>query len=104
MVDHRHRRTCRDLLGSGRTRRTFREIRCGPRGEGIVRIHQKQLRRGIVVTMAAGLAVPLMWALTPLTASAAVNCVVGPGVTQTATVVTGSPGNDTIDCGGTNPA
>jgi hemolysin type calcium-binding protein len=31
-------------------------------------------------------------------------CVVGPGVTQTETTVTGSPGNDTIDCGGTSPA
>jgi hypothetical protein len=30
-------------------------------------------------------------------------CVVGPGVTQTETTVTGSGGNDTIDCGGTNP-
>jgi hypothetical protein len=36
-------------------------------------------------------------------AQAAVPCVVGPGVTQTDTTVTGSPGNDTIDCGGTNP-
>jgi len=69
-----------------------------------VRIHQKQIRRGIVVTLAAALAVPVMGALAPLTAYAAVNCVVGPGVTQTDTVVTGSPGNDTIDCGGTNPA
>jgi Ca2+-binding RTX toxin-like protein len=31
-------------------------------------------------------------------------CVIGPGVTQTETTVTGSPGNDTIDCGGTTPA
>jgi Ca2+-binding RTX toxin-like protein len=31
-------------------------------------------------------------------ASAATNCVVGPGVTQTATTVTGTSGNDTIDC------
>jgi hypothetical protein len=69
-----------------------------------VRIHQKQIRRGIVVTLAAALAVPVMGALTPLTAYAAVPCVVGPGVTQTDTVVVGSFGNDTIDCGGTNPA
>src|ERR1051326_2354368 len=38
------------------------------------------------------------------TASAAVNCVVGPGVTQTATTVTGSGANDTIDCPSANPA
>lgn len=36
-------------------------------------------------------------------AQAAVPCVVGPGVTQTDTTVTGSPGNDTIDCGGASP-
>jgi hypothetical protein len=70
----------------------------------IMRFQRKQIRRGIVVTMAATLAVPVLWAVAPLTAQAAVNCVVGPGVTQTDTVVTGSPGNDTIDCGGTNPA
>ncbi len=31
-------------------------------------------------------------------AAAAVPCTVGPGVTQTSTTVTGSTGNDTIDC------
>ncbi len=36
-------------------------------------------------------------------AHAAVNCVAGLGVTQTATTVTGTSGNDTIDCGGANP-
>jgi Ca2+-binding RTX toxin-like protein len=36
-------------------------------------------------------------------ASAASNCVVGPGVTQTDTTVTGSGGNDTIDCTSANP-
>jgi Ca2+-binding RTX toxin-like protein len=36
-------------------------------------------------------------------AQAAKKCVVGPGVTQTDTTVTGSAGNDTIDCGGTSP-
>jgi Ca2+-binding RTX toxin-like protein len=35
-------------------------------------------------------------------ASAASNCVVGPGVTQTDTTVTGSGGNDTIDCTSAN--
>jgi Ca2+-binding RTX toxin-like protein len=36
-------------------------------------------------------------------AQAAVDCVVGPGVTQTATTVTGSPADDTIDCTSANP-
>jgi Ca2+-binding RTX toxin-like protein len=36
-------------------------------------------------------------------ASAASNCVVGPGVTQTATTVTGSGANDTIDCTSADP-
>ncbi|WP_410659261.1 calcium-binding protein [Amycolatopsis sp. lyj-112] len=69
-----------------------------------MKIQQNPVRRGIVAILAGALAVPALWAVTPMTAHAAVNCVVGPGVTQTATVVTGSPGNDTIDCGGTNPA
>jgi Ca2+-binding RTX toxin-like protein len=37
-------------------------------------------------------------------AAQATPCVVGPGVTQNDTTVNGSPGNDTIDCGGTGPA
>ncbi len=69
-----------------------------------MRIQQRQIRRGIVTTLAGGLAVSVLWVVGPLTAHAAVNCVVSPGVTQTDTVVTGSPGNDTIDCGGTDPA
>lgn len=69
-----------------------------------MRFHQNPVRRGIVAMLAGILAAPALWAATPLTAHAAVNCVVSPGVTQTSTVVTGSPGNDTIDCGGTNPA
>jgi hypothetical protein len=36
-------------------------------------------------------------------AQAQTPCVVGPGVTQTDTTVTGSPGNDTIDCTGASP-
>jgi len=36
-------------------------------------------------------------------AYAASNCVVGPGVTQTATTVTGSGWNDTIDCTSADP-
>jgi hypothetical protein len=68
-----------------------------------MRIQQTQFRRGLVVTLAGVLAAPAMWVIAPLTAHAAVNCVVSAGVTQTDTTVTGSPGNDTIDCGGTNP-
>ncbi|MCA1705244.1 MAG: hypothetical protein LC808_19105, partial [Actinobacteria bacterium] len=37
------------------------------------------------------------------TAHAATPCVVGPGVTQTDTTVTGSAGNDTIDCTSADP-
>ena len=69
-----------------------------------MRIQQSQIRRAIVAAVAGVLAVPGLWAVAPLTAQAAVNCVVSAGVTQTDTVVIGSPGNDTIDCGGTNPA
>jgi Ca2+-binding RTX toxin-like protein len=36
-------------------------------------------------------------------ASAAVDCTIGPGVTQTDTTVTGSGGHDTIDCTSANP-
>ncbi|WP_414944503.1 calcium-binding protein [Amycolatopsis sp. cmx-11-32] len=69
-----------------------------------MRFHQNPVRRGIVAMLAGTLAAPALWVAAPLTAHAAVNCVVSAGVTQTSTVVTGSPGNDTIDCGGTNPA
>lgn len=40
---------------------------------------------------------------TSASASPSTNCVVGPGVTQTATTVTGTNGNDTIDCTSANP-
>ncbi len=69
-----------------------------------MRIQQSQIRRAIVATVAGILVVPALWVIAPMTAQAAVNCVVSAGVTQTDTVVIGSPGNDTIDCGGTNPA
>jgi hemolysin type calcium-binding protein len=63
-----------------------------------------RLRNGILAGAASltiGLPIALLSGATA--AYAAVPCVVGPGVTQTDTTVTGSPGNDTIDCGGTNP-
>jgi hypothetical protein len=69
-----------------------------------MRIQQSQIRRAIVAALGGAVGVAVLWAVAPLTAHAAVNCVVSPGVTQTDTVVTGSPGNDTIDCGGTDPA
>jgi hypothetical protein len=63
-----------------------------------------RLRNGILAgTAALTIALPLMLIGGATAAHAAVPCVVGPGVTQTDTTVTGSPGNDTIDCGGTDP-
>jgi hypothetical protein len=66
---------------------------------------QKHRRRSGILAGTAALAIALPIALFSgaTAAYAAVPCVVGPGVTQTDTTVTGSPGNDTIDCGGTNP-
>ena len=57
-------------------------------------------RRGILAG-SLFLALGVLNGVTP--AHAAVNCVGSIGVTQTATVVTGTSGNDTIDCGGANP-
>jgi hypothetical protein len=62
--------------------------------------HHQRIRN-VIVAGSAVVAVGLLGGATA--AQAAVPCVVGPGVTQTDTTVTGSPGNDTIDCGGTNP-
>ena len=56
--------------------------------------------RGGVLTGSVLLAMGLIGAAS---AQAATPCVVGPGVTQTDTTVTGSAGNDTIDCGETDP-
>ena len=41
-----------------------------------MRIQQNQVRRGIVAMLAGALAVPVLWTVAPLTAQAAVNCVV----------------------------
>jgi hypothetical protein len=63
-------------------------------------IHHHRIRNSLL----AGTAVIAMGLLGGATAAqAAVNCVVGPGVTQTATTVTGSPADDTIDCTSANP-
>jgi Ca2+-binding RTX toxin-like protein len=62
--------------------------------------HHHRIRSGIL----AGSVVLAIGLLSGATAAhAAVPCVVGPGVTQTDTTVIGSPGDDTIDCGGTTP-
>ena len=64
------------------------------------RPHQHRIRSGILaVTLVSFVVI----AMGMPAAHAAINCVVGPGVTQTATTVTGTNGNDTIDCGGANP-
>jgi hypothetical protein len=63
-------------------------------------VHHQRIRTALVAGSAA-IAIGLVGGAAA--AQAAVPCVVGPGVTQTDTTVTGSPGNDTIDCGGTNP-
>jgi hypothetical protein len=61
--------------------------------------HQHRIRSSLL----AGTMVMAIGLLGGTAAAQASPCVVGPGVTQTDTVVTGSPGNDTIDCGGTTP-
>ena len=61
--------------------------------------HQHRIRNSLL----AGTMVMAIGLLGGTAAAQASPCVVGPGVTQTDTVVTGSPGNDTIDCGGTTP-
>jgi Ca2+-binding RTX toxin-like protein len=63
-------------------------------------------RRGLLVasailTATMAIATGLLGGTTA--AQAASNCVVGPNVTQTATSVTGSSGNDTIDCTSADP-
>jgi hypothetical protein len=62
-------------------------------------LHHHPIRSSLL----AGTMVMAIGLLAGTAAAQASPCVVGPGVTQTDTVVTGSPGNDTIDCGGTTP-
>src|SRR5688500_7423960 len=66
-------------------------------------VHSKRIRRGVVATLAGALAVPVMWAVAPLTAHAAVPCTVSLGVTQSDTTVTGTPLPDIIDCSAASP-
>jgi Ca2+-binding RTX toxin-like protein len=63
-------------------------------------LHHHRLRRG---TFAVTVIIAMGVLNGPTAAHAAVNCVVSTGVTQTDTTVTGTSGNDTIDCGGANP-
>jgi Ca2+-binding RTX toxin-like protein len=77
------------------------------RGDSMTRTSRPRnvARRGPLVSgaiLAGMMAVGLLGGATA--AQAASNCVVGPGVTQTATSVTGSSGNDTIDCTSADPA
>ena len=58
--------------------------------------HHHRIRTGLLAGTAA-IAIGLVGSANAF----ATECVVGPGVTQTTTTVTGSPKNDTIDCGGT---
>lgn len=62
--------------------------------------HHPRIRGRIL----AGAVVMAMGLLGGATAAHASLCVAGPGVSQTETTVTGSGGDDTIDCGGTSPA
>lgn len=63
------------------------------------------VRRSVLGASAilAGTVVLAMGLIGPTVAQAAVDCVVSFGVTQTATTVTGTLSNDTIDCGGASP-
>jgi hypothetical protein len=64
-------------------------------------MHQSQHRiRGGLLAGTIVMAVGLLGG-TAAAQAAPDDCVVGPGVTQTATTVTGSPDDDTIDCGST---
>jgi Ca2+-binding RTX toxin-like protein len=63
-------------------------------------LHHRRIRSAILAGSAA-VAIGLVGGASA--AYAAVPCVTGPGVTQTDTTVTGSPGNDTIDCGSASP-
>ena len=59
--------------------------------------NHRRIRRGIIAGALAG---SVVMAIGVPAAHAAVDCVVSAGVTQTATTVTGTNGNDTIACGG----
>ena len=62
-----------------------------------------QRRFGVgVLVVSLGIAMGLV-TMGAASALPSVECVAGPGVTQTATTVTGSVGDDTIDCTGASP-
>src|SRR4026209_66403 len=60
-----------------------------------------RIGRGLLAGILVGIVVLAMAA--PAVQAGAVDCVVGPGGSQTATTVTGTNGDDTIDCGGASP-
>ena len=63
-------------------------------------LHQLRIRNSV---LASALVISVSMAIQVPAAHAASNCVVGPGVTQNATTVTGTRGNDTIDCTSASP-
>ena len=64
-------------------------------------LHHHRIRGGIL----AGTVIIAIGLLSGATgAHAATLCAVSTGVTQTATTVTGTPGNDSIDCSAADPA
>ncbi len=81
---------------------TIRQCSVAPsQDRGAEVINRLRTRSGILVgTVVVALACLLAGATT---SHAATNCVVGPGVSQTATTVTGSGADDTIDCTSADP-
>ncbi len=64
---------------------------------------RRQMRKRVIrPLLVAAIMIPCGFS-SATAAYASSNCVVGPGVTQTATTVTGSSGNDTIDCTSADP-
>jgi Ca2+-binding RTX toxin-like protein len=64
---------------------------------------EKKMRKQTLYPLLIASIMGMSGLISATSASAASNCVVGPGVTQTDTTVTGSGGNDTIDCTSANP-
>jgi Ca2+-binding RTX toxin-like protein len=64
---------------------------------------EKKMRKQTLYSLLIASIMGMSGLISATSASAASNCVVGPGVTQTDTTVTGSGGNDTIDCTSANP-
>jgi Ca2+-binding RTX toxin-like protein len=65
--------------------------------------HGEEMRKRTLYPLLIASIMGMSGLISATSASAATNCVVGPGVTQTATTVTGTAGDDTIDCTGASP-